>query len=128
MIGGTQTLAKYERARKVARPSPFREFYGRELTIAPASATTVTAASAPSPSAASAAVTTPSAASAPTSVAATSATTASAFTLGTRLIDDEGAAKKVLAVERFYRFVRFGVVADFGKTESAWLPCKTIAQ
>ena len=61
-------------------------------------------------------------------VAATSAAGTAAFTLRTRFVDDQSAAQKILAVERFDRFVRFGVVANFGETESARLSRETIAQ
>jgi hypothetical protein len=61
-------------------------------------------------------------------VAATSSAGASPFTLRTRFIHDQSAAQKILAVERFDRFVCFGVVANFGETETARLPRETIAQ
>jgi hypothetical protein len=61
-------------------------------------------------------------------MATTSAAGATAFTLGTRFVHDQSAAQKILAVERFDSFVRFGVVADFGETESARLSGETIAQ
>jgi hypothetical protein len=61
-------------------------------------------------------------------VAATSAAGASAFTLRTRFVDDQRTAQKILAVERFDRFVCFGVIANFGETESTRLAGETIAQ
>jgi hypothetical protein len=66
--------------------------------------------------------------SAPATVAATSSAGAAAFTLGTRFIDDERAAQKILAVERFDGFVCFAVVANFSETKTARLSCETIAQ
>jgi hypothetical protein len=60
-------------------------------------------------------------------MAATSSAGASAFTLGTRFIHHQRAAQKILAVERFDRFVCFGVVANFGETETARLSRETIA-
>jgi hypothetical protein len=73
-------------------------------------------------------VTAASTATATASVAATSAASASAFTLRTRFVDDEGATQEILAVEGFDGLVRFGVVANFGETESARLSGETIAQ
>jgi hypothetical protein len=61
-------------------------------------------------------------------VATTSSARSSAFTLGTRFVDDQSAAQKILAVEGLDRFVCFGVVANFGETESAGLSRETIAQ
>lgn len=70
------------------------------------------------------------AASTTTASAAMTATssTRAAFTLRTRFIHYQRAAQKILAVERFDGFVRFGVVANFSKTETAWLSGETIAQ
>jgi hypothetical protein len=67
---------------------------------------------------------------APTSatVAATPSARAAAFPLRTRFVDDQSAAEKILAVERFDCFVRLGVVANLGETESARLSRETIAQ
>jgi hypothetical protein len=65
---------------------------------------------------------------APATVAATSTARPAAFPLRTRFIDDQSAAEKILAVERFDCFVRFGVVANFGETESTRLSRETIAQ
>jgi hypothetical protein len=48
--------------------------------------------------------------------------------LWTRFIHYQRAAQKILAVERFDRFVCFGVVANFSETESARLAGETIAQ
>jgi hypothetical protein len=48
--------------------------------------------------------------------------------LRTRFIHHQRAAQKILAVERFDRFVCLGVVANFGETESAGLSGETIAQ
>jgi hypothetical protein len=61
-------------------------------------------------------------------MASTTAASPAAFTLRTRFIHDQRAAQKILAVERFNRFVRFGVVANFGETEAARLSRETIAQ
>jgi hypothetical protein len=61
-------------------------------------------------------------------VAATTAAGASAFTLRTGFIHHQCAAQKILAIERFDRFVSFGIVADFGETETARLSRETIAQ
>jgi hypothetical protein len=61
-------------------------------------------------------------------VAATSAAGTATFTLRTRFVYDQSAAQKILAVQRFDGFVRLGVVANFGKTETAWLSRETIAQ
>jgi hypothetical protein len=65
---------------------------------------------------------------APAAVAATSAARAATFTLRTRFIHHQRAAQKILAVERFDGFVCFGVVANFGETETARLSSETIAQ
>jgi len=61
-------------------------------------------------------------------MAATSAAGAAAFTLRTSFVHNQRAAQKILAVERFDGFVRFGVVANFGETETARLSRETIAQ
>ena len=63
-----------------------------------------------------------------TTVATPSTARAAAFPLRTRFVDDQSAAEKILAVKGFDCFVRFGVVANFGETESAWLSRETIAQ
>ena len=61
-------------------------------------------------------------------VPATSAAGAAAFALRTCFIHDERAAQKILAVQRLDGFVCFGVVANFGETETARLSRETIAQ
>jgi RNase P/RNase MRP subunit POP5 len=65
---------------------------------------------------------------APATVAATAAASTAAFTLRTRFVHHESATQKILAVERFDRFIRFGVVSNFGETETARLSRETIAQ
>jgi len=122
----TTTGAQGMRARRTGI-----RYYRSELAIAAATsaATTVTAAASSTTAATtSAAVTAASSTTAPTSVASTSPAGTAAFTLGTRFVDHERAAQKILAVERFDRFVRFGVVANFGETETARLSRETIAQ
>jgi RNase P/RNase MRP subunit POP5 len=61
-------------------------------------------------------------------VAATTPAGATAFTLRTRFIHHQRAAQKILAVKRFDGFIRFGVVANLGETETARLSRETIAQ
>jgi hypothetical protein len=66
----------------------------------------------------------------PAAVSSASATTAAsaAFALRTGFIDDQSAAKKVLAVQSLDCFFRFRIVADLSETEAAGLSGKTIAQ
>jgi hypothetical protein len=107
-------------------------FYRRDLAIAAtASAATVTtaaASSAPAATTTTAAVTSAPATSASSTVATTTAASTAALTLRTSFVHDQRAAQEILAIERFDRFVRFGVVAYFGETETARLSRETIAQ
>jgi hypothetical protein len=106
-------------------------FYRRDLAIAAtASAATVTTAAASSAPAATttAAVTSAPATTASSTVASAPAASTAALTLRTSFVHDQRAAQEILAIERFDRFVRFGVVAYFGETETARLSRETIAQ
>jgi hypothetical protein len=106
-----------------------KKFGGIELAIAATSAaTTIATASSASAATPSAAMTAASATTASAAVAATSPTRAAAFTLRTSFVHDQRAAQKILAVERFDRFICFGVVPNFGETEAARLTRETIAQ
>jgi hypothetical protein len=73
-------------------------------------------------------VTSAPATSASSTVATTTAASTAALTLRTSFVHDQRAAQEILAIERFDRFVRFGVVAYFGETETARLSRETIAQ
>jgi hypothetical protein len=66
------------------------------------------------------------AASAVTTTAA--ATASSAFALRTRFIDDERAAEKFSSVESCDDLFGFGVVPNFGETETARLAREPIAE
>jgi hypothetical protein len=63
-------------------------------------------------------------------IAASAATTSAtaAFSLRTCFIHYERTAKKIFAVEGCNRFLRCAVVMNFGETETARLPCETIAK
>jgi hypothetical protein len=80
---------------------------------APAPTAAITSAPAPATSAALAAAATPPPA---------------AFPLGTCFIHHQRAAEKFLAVQRRDGFFRFRVVSNLGKTETARLTGKTVAQ
>lgn len=100
----------------------FAELPVAAVATAAASATAATTASAVT----TAAATTASVTSAMTATAA--ATTASAFALRARFVDDEGAAEKFPPVESCDDLFGFGVVPDFGKSETARLARETIAK
>ena len=93
------------------------------VTAIAAAATSATAVTASTTTAAAA-----TASSSVTAIAATSAAPAAAFALRAGFIDDESAAKKFLAVQCGDSFFRFGVITNFGETEAARLPRKTIAK
>jgi hypothetical protein len=89
-----------------------------------ASATAVASAS----TATTTAIATASAATTTAVATAPPATTASAFALRTGFVDHQSAAHEFAAVERGNCFFRFGIIIDFGETETARLSRETIAE
>jgi pyruvate/2-oxoglutarate dehydrogenase complex dihydrolipoamide acyltransferase (E2) component len=78
---------------------------------------------------AAASATTAASTTAATATVATAPATAPAATFArTRFVDDECAAKKLLAVERRYRLLGFGIIPKFCEAETTWLAGETVFQ
>jgi hypothetical protein len=100
----------------------------KEISLAVAATVIAASSTATASATASAAVTATSPSSTTAVTASTAATSATAFALRARLVDNKGAAEKLLAVERCNGLFGLGVVAHFRESETSRLSCKPIAK